>query len=111
MDITIDSALRFWNEFTSWSPPVVVMYTMLGLGVLSAWLMTRFVAAAPLFAGPISFIVLTFSAMLANFTFRGFAMMGTTEIQKAIVFTVLGHTIAGLLLLAVFKVAGKSGVR
>ena len=103
----LDSALRFWNEFSSWSPPMMIMYTIVGFGVLSAWVMTRFVAAAPLFAGPISFIVLTFAAMFANFTFRSTPMMGTSELQKALLFTTLGHAVAGVILLAIFKVGEK----
>jgi hypothetical protein len=107
----LDSALRFWNEFSSWSPPVLVMYTMLCFGFLSAWIMTRFVAAAPLFAGPISFIVLTFAAMVANFSFRAVPMMGTSDLQKALLFTTLGHAVAGLVLLALFKVGEKRASR
>jgi hypothetical protein len=103
----VDTALRFWNDFSSWTPPTLVMYTMLGFGVLSSWVMTRFVAAAPLFAGPISFMVLTFAAMLCNFSFRGVPMMGTSDLQKALLFTTVGHAIAGLILLAVFKVGEK----
>ncbi len=107
MEQYIDIAARFWNEFSSWSPTSVVLYTMLGFGVLSAWIMTRIVEAAPLFAGPISFIVLTFAAMVSNFSARDQAMMGTTELQKAIMFTAAGHAVAGLLLLIVFKASSK----
>ncbi len=107
MEQYIDIATRLWNEFSSWSPTSVVLYTMLGFGVLSAWIMTRIVAAAPLFAGPICFIVLTFAAMVSNFSVRDQAMMGTTELQKAIMFTAVGHAVAGLLLLIVFKASSK----
>lgn len=105
-----DSAFRFWNEFSSWSPPTLMLYTILSFGVLSSWVMTRFVAAAPLFAGPISFMVLTFAAMLMNFTFRTVPMMGTSDLQKTLLFTTLGHAIAGLILLAIFKVGERRAV-
>jgi hypothetical protein len=107
MEHYIDIALRFWNEFSTWTPANVVLYTVLGFGVLSAWIMTRFVATAPLFAGPISFITLTFAAMVSNFSARGQAMMGTTDLQKALLFTTIGHAVAGLILLALFKASEK----
>jgi hypothetical protein len=110
MENSLDSFMRFWSDFSNWNPPHFTLYTIVFFGLLSAWLMTRVVAAAPLFSGPVSFIVLTVAAMLSNFTFREVGMMGTTEIQKALIFTVLGHAIAGVLLLALFKVGAK-GVR
>jgi hypothetical protein len=107
MEHYTDIAFRFWNEFSSWTPPNLVLYTILGFGILSAWIMTRFVAAPPMFAGPISFITLTFAAMVSNFAARGHVMMGTSDLQKALLFTVVGHAVAGLILLALFKVGEK----
>jgi hypothetical protein len=108
MQYYIEIAMRFWSEFTTWTPPQVVLYTILGFGVLSAWIMTRFAAAAPLFVGPISFITLTFAAMVSNFVARGHAMMGTTDLQKALLFTTVGHAVGGLILLALFKASEKA---
>jgi hypothetical protein len=110
MEHYFDLATRFLGEFSRWSPPPLTMYTIFGFGILSSWIMTRIVAAAPLFAGPISFMILTFAAMFTNFVGRSVGMMGTSEIQKALIFTVLGHAVAGILLLAIFKV-GEKGVR
>lgn len=110
MDTYLDSASRFFTDFMSWNPPNFTLYTVLGFGLLSSWIMTRVVAAAPLFAGPVSFIILSAFAIFSNFAFREVGLMGTSEIQKALVFTVLGHAVAGVLLLAVFKV-GEKGVR
>jgi hypothetical protein len=111
MEQYLDMAFRFWNDFSSWHPPDVILFTVLGFGVLSAWVLTKFVSAAPLFAGPISFIVLTFAAMISNFAARSEVMMGTSEIQKALLFTLAGHAVAGVILLAVFKVSEKGGSR
>ncbi len=108
MEQYLDPVLRFWNDFASWTPPLDTLYTILGLGILSSAIMTRFVAAAPLFAGPICFMILTFSAMVSNFSARSTVMMGTSEIQKAMMFTVVGHIVAGLILLAVFKAGEKT---
>ncbi len=110
MEQYFEIATRFWNDFSSWTPTTIQLYTMVGFGVLSAWMMTRVVAAAPLFAGPISFMILTFAAMISNFSTRSYVMMGTTELQKAIVFTAVGHAVAGLILLVIFKASAKRGV-
>ncbi len=102
-----DTAFHFWTDFISWNPPEMVMYTMLAVGALSAWIITRFVLAPPMFAGPISFIALTFAAMVSNFAGRSQAIMGISDVQKAILYTVIGHAIAGIILLATFRVGGK----
>jgi hypothetical protein len=107
MEQYLDLAFRFWNEFSSWSPPKVVLYTVLGFGLLTAWIMTHFVEAPPLFAGPISFIVLTFAAMVSNFALRGNVMMGITDLQKALIYTTLGHAVAGFILLILFRASEK----
>jgi hypothetical protein len=107
MEDAFSTFVKFWSDFSAWNPPQLVLYTILSFGILSAWLMTRVVSAAPLFAGPICFIILTVAAMLSNFSFREIGMMGTSEIQKALIFTVLGHAVAGVLLLALFKVSAK----
>ncbi len=111
MNEFVDIALRYWNDFAAWNPPQTVLYTMWGFGVLSAWIITRFVASPPLFAGPISFIVLTFAAMLSNFAARSYVMMGANDLQKALLFTVIGHAIASVILLAVFRVGHRSIAR
>jgi hypothetical protein len=87
------------------------MYTMLVVGALSAWIITRFVVAPPLIAGPVSFIALTFAAMVSNFSGRSQVLMGISDMQKAVIFTVIGHTVAGILLLSIFRVAGKKFAR
>jgi hypothetical protein len=104
MEQYFDLVLKFITDFRSWNPSSPIFYTVLSFGILSAWIMTRLVAVAPLFAGPISYGILTLAAFLSNFAFRGVVLMGMSEIQKALIFTVLGHALAGLLLLAVMKV-------
>jgi hypothetical protein len=111
MNQFIDTSFHFWNDFTAWNPPQLVLYTIWGFGILSAWVITRFVVAPPLFAGPISFIVLTFAAMISNFAARSQVLMGTSELQKALMFTVAGHAVAGILLLATFKVGHRNFVK
>jgi hypothetical protein len=110
MENAFDVVMRFLGDFSSWNPPKMTLYTILAFGALSSFIMTRVVAAAPLFAGPVSFMILTFAALFSNFSFRGISMMGTTEIQKTLIFTVIGHAVAGVLLLAIFKV-GEKGVK
>jgi hypothetical protein len=108
MEEYIDLAFRYWNDFSTWSPPGLTLHIIIGFSVLSAWIMTRIVAAPPLFAGPICFMILTFAAMVSNFAARSQMMMGTSELQKTLLFTVVGHAIAGVILLAIFKVGVKA---
>jgi hypothetical protein len=108
MNDFIDFTFHFWNDFSAWNPPEIALYTILCFSILSAWIITRFVMASPLFVGPISFIALTFGAMLANFVARSQVLMGTNDLQKALLFTVAGHAVAAIILLATFKVGHKS---
>jgi hypothetical protein len=107
MEQYFDIATRFLTDFQRWNPPQLVVSMVFGFSALSAWIMTRYVAAAPLFAGPISFLVLVFAAMISNFAARGQVMMGTSDVQKVLVFTVLGQAVACVLLLATFRVGSK----
>jgi hypothetical protein len=111
MDMSFNDIWRFWHDFTQWNPPEVVMFTMVGLGFLSSWMMSQKTAAPPMIFGPIAFIVLTFSAMLVNYGARGIIMMGTSEMQRTLFLTLLGHTVAALLLLSFFKIGEKNANR
>jgi hypothetical protein len=91
MEQYVDISLRFWADFSAWHPPLVVWYTMLGFGAMSAWTISRFISAPPLVAGPVSFLILTYAAMIANFASRSHIMMGTTEFEKTLCYTVLAH--------------------
>jgi hypothetical protein len=108
MENALDIFLKFWSDFSVWNPSSMALYTMIGFGLLSSWIMTRVVAAAPLFAGPICFIIMTVAAMVSNFAFRETGMMGTSEVQKTLIFTVFAHGLMAVLLLAVFKVGEKT---
>ncbi len=108
MEQYLDLALRFLNEFSTWSPPKLTLYTIVAFSAVSSWVLSRVVAAPPLFLVPVAFIILTISGMLSNFSSRGIALMGTGEIQRALIFTVIGHAVACVILLAVFKAGEKS---
>jgi hypothetical protein len=104
-------AFHFWSEFISWNPPDLTMRIMLLIGALSAWVITRFVVAPPLMVAPVSFIALTFAAMISNFTGRSHMVMGISDLQRAIICTVIGHAVAAIVLLAIFRVGGKKFAR
>jgi hypothetical protein len=108
MEEYVDITLRFWADFSAWHPTLVVWYTMLGFGGMSAWTITRFISAPPLLAGPVSFLILTYAAMIANFASRSQIMMGTSEFEKTLCFTVLAHAFAALIILAIFRVSQKT---
>ena len=108
MEQFFDATMRFWADFNAWHPPVLVWYAILSFGAMSAWTLTRFVSAPPMIAGPVCFAVLTFSAMVSNFASRSQVLMGTSELEKTLAYTVLGHAIAAIILLAVFRVTHRS---
>jgi hypothetical protein len=108
MDEYLSITARFWADFVEWNPTQLTLYTILGFGALSSWIMTRFAAKPPLFVGPISFMTLSFAAMISNFAGRSVVMMGTSEVQKALLFTVIGHSVAGIILLAVLRVGASA---
>jgi hypothetical protein len=101
----LDSAARFWNDFSVWNPPELVTFIVFGFGILAAWILSRRIAAPPLFSGPISFMILVFAGLMSNFSSRGIAMMGTSDIQRVMVFTVIGHVIASIIILGLFRVS------
>jgi hypothetical protein len=108
MEHFFDVTMRFWADFSAWHPPFVVWYTMCGFGIMAAWILARFVSAPPMIVGPVSFVILTYAAMVTNFAARSQVMMGTTEFQKALCFTVLGHAVAAIVLLAIFRVTHRT---
>jgi hypothetical protein len=99
---------QFFAEFVAWNPPSMVLAVIVGFSILSAAMMTRFVAAAPLFSGPVSFIVLSQCAVFANFIGRSQTMMGTSDVDKTLLYTLLGQAPACLLLLVAFKANAKA---
>jgi hypothetical protein len=106
MQDTLSIAMRFWSDFLSWTPPQLTLYVIVGFSALSAWIMTWFAARPPLFVGPLSFVSLAFAAMMANFAGRSYVMMGTSDVQKVLLFCVIGHAVAGIFLMGLFKASG-----
>jgi hypothetical protein len=107
----LDIFMRSWSDFSTWHPPMPVMMSIIVLGLMSSYMMTRFIAASALFVGPISFMILSFAAMACNFYGRGIALMGSSDMQKALMFTVIGHSIAAVALMFAFKVSASSASR
>jgi hypothetical protein len=101
----INAALTTWRDFQAWSPPTSMLYTMLALSLGCAFIISVFTAAARLFTVPISFMVLMFASTFSNFLGRSIFVSGVTELQKTIVFTILGCSIASIAVLAMFKVS------
>jgi hypothetical protein len=106
----IDISMRFMSDFQSWNAPRLMAAMVLGFSTLAAVIMTRFIKAAPLFSGPICFIVLSQAAFLANFLGRSQTMMGTNEVDKILFYTVLGQAPASLALFLAFR-ANSKGLR
>ena len=100
----LGGAERFWGEFTSWTPPDLVMFAIVLLSIASAVLVTRMTSAPQLVSVPASFFVLMFFGILANFLGRPLLFEGVSEFQKALLLTAAGHCVAALVLLGFFKV-------
>jgi hypothetical protein len=101
----INSALTTWRDFQAWSPPTSMLYPMLALSLGCAFIISIFTAAARLFTVPIGFMILMFASTFSNFLARDVFISGITELQKTIMFTVLGCSIASIVVLALFKVS------
>jgi hypothetical protein len=98
-------ALAGWREFQDWSPSTFVLYPMLALSLICAVIVSMFTAASRMFTIPIGFIVLVFAANLSNFLGRNMFLSGVTDLQKTMIFTILGNCIAAFIVLAFFKVS------
>lgn len=101
----LDVIMKGWRDFQDWSPITTTLYIMLALSLGCAVLVSVFTAASKLFTIPIGFMVLLFAANLSNFLVRGVFISGMTDVQKTIIFSIVGNCVAALLLLAVFKVS------
>jgi hypothetical protein len=101
----INAALTTWRDFQQWTPPTSLFYPMLALSLACAFIISMFTAAPRLFTVPIGFMILMFSATLSNFLARGLFLSGITELQKTMMFTILGNSIACIVILAFFKVS------
>jgi hypothetical protein len=103
----LNTALKTWSEFQSWTPPTTMFYPMLALSLGCAFIVSMFTAAPRLFTVPIGFMILMFSATLSNFLARGLFISGITELQKTLLFSILGNSIACIVVLALFKVSDR----
>lgn len=101
----INTALTAWRDFQTWTPPTSMFYPMLALSLGCAFIISMFTAAPRLFSVPIGFMILMFSATLSNFLARGVFLSGITELQKTMMFTILGNCVACIIILAFFKVS------
>jgi hypothetical protein len=99
----INTILTTWRDFQSWSPPTLMFYPILALSLGCAFIISFFTTAARLFTVPVGFIILFFAATFSNFLARNVFISGITELQKTIMFTVLGCSFASILVLALFK--------
>lgn len=100
----LDGIVRIWQDFSHWTPPDMVMFAILLFSAVSAFLVTKFTSAPKMVSVPVSFMLLVFSGMVANFMGKGYYLEATTEFQKALMFTVAGHCVVAVLLLSLFKV-------
>lgn len=103
----INTALATWRDFQTWSPPTNMYYPMLALSLGCAFIISIFTAAPRLFSVPIGFMILMFASTFSNFLARNLFISGLTDLQKTIMFTILGNSIAAIFVLALFKASEK----
>lgn len=107
VETALNVASTLWTHFHAWHPGSQVVYTMVVISVLSAILITRMTGAAALIAIPASFVLLYYSAMVSNFAALSIPMVAVGAVEKALIFSVIGHFIGGMLVLGVFRVTDR----
>ncbi len=107
VETALNVASTLWTHFHAWHPGSQVVYTMVAISALSAILITRMTGAAALIAIPASFVILYYSAMVSNFAALSIPMVAIGTIEKAMIFSVIGHFIGGMLVLGFFRVADR----
>ncbi len=105
VETTVSAVTTLWTNFHNWHPGSQVLYTMLIFSCMSAILITRMTGAVALIAIPASFVILYYAAMLSNFAALSIPMIAVGAMEKALIFSVLGHFVGGLLILGIFRVA------
>ena len=96
-----------WTNFHAWHPAYMVLYTIVGMSLVAAILLSRIIGKTSLITVPSSFVILFYSALLLNFGGLSIPMTETSEIQKAMIFSVLGHFMGGVMVLGIFKAASR----
>ena len=103
----LNSVATTWSEFQSWVPPTSMLYPMLALSIVCAFIISFFTSTARLFAVPVGFMILMFASTFSNFLGRDVFVGGITELQKTIVLTILGNCIAAIIVLAIFRASDR----
>ncbi len=94
-----------YDGFRMWSPSPVTMMTVLIFTGFSSFVLTGFTAGSRMFTLPISFILLFFAGLFANFLGRNVHLTGATDMQNAIVLSLVGQVVVGFILLLMFRTA------
>lgn len=96
--------MDLWQGFTTWNPATEVNYAILSVSLLSALILQRFIGGLPFLTMPVSFVTLVLSARISNYLATGIDLAAVGDFQKAAAFSVVGHLVGGLLILAIFGV-------
>lgn len=104
IDIFLENLGFWWHAFSTWHPPKLLLHAVIAFSLASAWIVTHFTNGSKMFSMPISFFLLFFVAMVSNFAFRDFRLHDMQELQKIMVLTLAGHSLAVVALLYMFKV-------
>ncbi len=98
-----------YDGLRTWSPPPVTMVTVLAFTAISSYVLTGFTAGSRMFTLPISFILLFFAGLFTNFLGRNVHLTGATDMQNAIVLSLVGQVVVGFILLLLFRTETSDG--
>jgi hypothetical protein len=82
------------NLFSGWQLTNEQMMVIALFSAASSYILVRITAGVRILTIPLSFCACFFAAMFANWFFKDFHMMAVSELQKTLMFTVVGHMIA-----------------
>ena len=105
VETAVSVASTLFGNFLAWHPAPQAVYIMIAMSALSAIIISRIVGSSPFVSVPLGFVVLYGAAMILNFAAVAIPMVEMNVLQKAMVFSVLGHFIGGIFVLGVFRLA------
>ncbi len=91
------------NLFSGWQLTNQQMLIIALFTAAASYVLVRVASGVKVITLPICFSSLFICAMFANWFFKDFHIVGISEIQKTLIFTVLGQAIASLILLFGFR--------
>jgi uncharacterized membrane protein YccF (DUF307 family) len=91
------------NVFSAWNMTNQQLVIIALFSAASAYVLVRIASGVRVITVPISFSAFFIAAMCSNWFFKDFYIPAVSEIQKTLIFTVIGHIVSSLVLLFGFR--------